>query len=42
MEEGELWDLQGYSDLGRVEPESPVVSMEDPNVVYLVLDNKAG
>ncbi|KAM0858195.1 hypothetical protein ACQ4PT_047994 [Festuca glaucescens] len=40
MEEAELWNLQGYGDLPRVEPESPVVSMEEPNVVYLVLDNK--
>jgi hypothetical protein len=39
MEEGELWGLQGYGDLPRVVPELPVVSMEEPSVVYLVLSN---
>ncbi|KAF8720088.1 hypothetical protein HU200_024866 [Digitaria exilis] len=34
----QLWDMVGYSDqLPRVPPQFPLVSMDDPNVIYFVL-----
>jgi hypothetical protein len=37
MDDTELWSLQGYGDLPRVDPKFPLVSMEEPGAVCLVL-----
>jgi hypothetical protein len=39
IKDSELWDMNGYGGLPRVAPEFPVVGMEEPSVVYLVLSN---
>ncbi|CAL4947299.1 unnamed protein product [Urochloa decumbens] len=34
----QLWDMDGYSDqLPRVAPQFPLLSMDDPNIIYFVL-----
>ncbi|KAI4974800.1 hypothetical protein ZWY2020_048407 [Hordeum vulgare] len=37
--DAELWSLQGYGDLPHVVPEFPLVSMEDPSIIYFLLRN---
>jgi hypothetical protein len=40
MEDADLWALKGYGDLPRVAPTFPRVSLEEPNVIYLVLSSR--
>jgi hypothetical protein len=36
-----LWDMEGYDDqLPRVVPQFPLVSMDDPNIIYFVLKER--
>ncbi|CAM0911961.1 unnamed protein product [Alopecurus aequalis] len=42
MKDSELWSLHGYGDLPRFVPEFPLVSMDEPNIVYFVLSNDDG
>ncbi|KAM3189867.1 hypothetical protein ACQJBY_068243 [Aegilops geniculata] len=37
LQDHELWSLHGYGDLPHVVPEFPLVSMEDPYLLYIVL-----
>lgn len=38
-----LWDMEGYDDqLPRVVPQFPLVSMDDPNIMYFVLKERCG
>jgi hypothetical protein len=37
----DLWDMEGYDDqLPRVVPQFPLVSMDDPNIIYFVLKER--
>ncbi|KAL6620770.1 hypothetical protein ACP70R_035909 [Stipagrostis hirtigluma subsp. patula] len=36
----QLWAMEGFDDLPRVVPEFPLVSMDNPNIIYFVLKEK--
>lgn len=41
MQGTELWSLPGYGDLLRSTPSFPLVSMEEPSVIYFVLKSRS-
>jgi hypothetical protein len=41
MQDTELWSLPGFRDSPRLTPSFPLVSMEDPGVIYFVLNSRS-